>query len=198
MKRTLFFSLGNEGGDMQRGFENFKGLLAKQKPSGFLWDSMLLLDEDHGTVPLRSHYHGLRKIFEQWQMPADAATGALIGGLHGVDEHYRKLTERYGFTIAPPEALVNQLGYQLLRAGRADEAIAAFKANVERYPQSANVYDSLGEAYEKSGKLELARANYERAAQLGAQHKDANQAVFQDNFKRVAELLLKKAKTAGQ
>jgi uncharacterized protein len=197
LQRTLFFTLGNEGGDMQRGFERFKGILGKQQPKGFVWDSMLMLDEDHGTVVLRSHYHGLRKIFEHWQLPADAATGAVIGGLRVVDEHYRKLSERYGFTVVPPEALVNQLGYQLMGAGRMDEAIAALKANVERYPRSANVYDSLGEAYEKNGKLEPARVNYERAAQLGEQNKDPNWAVFQDNFKRVSELLKKNAKTAG-
>lgn len=198
LKRTLFFTMGNEGGEMQSGFERFKGILSKQHPQGFAWDSQLMLDEDHGTVVLRSHYHGLRKVFEHWQMPAEATTGALIGGLRNVDEHYQKLTDRYGFTVKPPEALVNQLGYQLMGVGKMDEAIATFKANVERYPRSANVYDSLGEAYEKSGKLELAKTNYERAAQLGEQSKDPNQAVFQDNFKRVSELLKKTAKTAGQ
>lgn len=198
LPRTLFFTLGNEGGNMQRGFERFKGILGKQQPKGFAWDSMLLLDEDHGSVVLRSHYHGLRKIFEHWQMPADAATGAVIGGLRGVDDHYRKLTARYGFTVTPPEALVNQFGYQLMGAGKLEEAIAAFKANVDRYPRSANVYDSLGEAYEKQGKLELAKANYERAAQLGEQRKDPNLPVFQDNFRRVSDMLKKSAKTAGQ
>lgn len=198
LKRTLFFTLGNEGGEMQRGFERFKGILSKQKPQGFVWDSMLMLDEDHGTVVLRSHYYGLRKIFEHWQIPAEVAAGALIGGVRSVDEHYRKLSDRYGFTIVPPEALVNQLGYQLMGAGKMDEAFVAFKANVERYPRSANVYDSLGEAYEKNGKLELARANYERAMQVGEQSKDPNLAVFQDNFKRASALVKKNAKTAGQ
>ena len=44
--------------------------------------------------------------------------------------------------------------------GRMDEAIAAFKHNVTLYPESANVYDSLGEAYEKSGQFALARDHY--------------------------------------
>lgn len=198
LKRTLFFTLGNEGGDMQNGFERFKGILSKNRPQGFVWDSMLLLDEDHGTVPLRSHYYGLRKIFEHWRMPAEATAGALIGGLRVVDEHYRKLSERFGYTIQAPEALVNQFAYRLLGADKRAEALTAFKANVDRYPRSANVYDSLGEAYEKSGKLELARANYERAVQLGEQNKDPNRAVFQENFKRVSELLKKQASSAGQ
>jgi predicted Zn-dependent protease len=32
-------------------------------------------------------------------------------------------------------------------AGKTNEAIAIFKLNVELYPKSANVYDSLAKAY---------------------------------------------------
>jgi Tfp pilus assembly protein PilF len=96
-----------------------------------------------------------------------------------------------GFTLNPPEPLVNQVGYQLLGAGRTEEAIAAFKSNVERYPNSANVHDSLAEAYERSGKLDLARPGYERAVALGKENNDPNLAVFQNNLERVAGLLSK-------
>ena len=34
---------------------------------------------------------------------------------------------------------MNNLGYQLMGAGKMDDAIAVFKSNVERYPLSANV-----------------------------------------------------------
>jgi dienelactone hydrolase len=46
------------------------------------------------------------------------------------------------------EQTINQLGYQLVRGGRQQEAIAVFKVNTELYPTSANTYDSLSEAYE--------------------------------------------------
>ena len=49
------------------------------------------------------------------------------------------------------EQTINQLGYQLVRGGRQQEAIAVFKANAELYPTSANTYDSLSEAYEAVG-----------------------------------------------
>jgi len=41
-----------------------------------------------------------------------------------------------------------------------------FKLNVEEYPKSGNVYDSLAEAYEKDGQKDLAIANYRKSLEL--------------------------------
>jgi predicted Zn-dependent protease len=38
-------------------------------------------------------------------------------------------------------------------------AIQIFKLNVKNYPESANVYDSLGEAFEKAGDIKMAEKN---------------------------------------
>jgi hypothetical protein len=143
-------------------------------------------DEDHGSVVLRSHYQGLRKVFEDWRLPTDAETGAVIGGWPSVEQHYKRLSQKYGYAIRPPEALVNQFGYALMGEKKIDDAIAVFKSNVENYPNSANVYDSLGEAYENSGQLELSRVNYEKAYTLGKDRNDPNAAVFKANFDRVS------------
>ena len=70
-----------------------------------------------------------------------------------------------------------------------EEAIAVFKSNVERYPASANVYDSLAEAYERSSRLDLAMPNYEKAYTLGKENSDPNQALYKANLDRVAEKL---------
>jgi uncharacterized protein len=189
--RTLYVTLGNEPGDIGDAFNLFKDVLAKQQTKGFVWEAVQMSDEDHGSVVLRSHYAGLRKAFEGWQYPRDPNTGAIIGDFKTVEEHYRKLSERMGFTLNPPEPLVNIVGYQLMGAGRMDDAIAAFKSNVERYPQSANVYDSLAEAYERSNRLELARPLYEKAVALGKENSDPNLNIYQTNLDRVAGLLSK-------
>ncbi len=107
----------------------------------------------------------------------------------GVEDHYKKLSTKFGFEIPVPENLINQIGYQLLFADKPDEAIAAFKTNVERYPGSANVYDSLAEAYERGGRLDLAAPLYGKASTLGQQNKDPNLAVYQTNFERVSTKL---------
>ena len=183
--KTLYVSLGNEKGAIAQGFNQFKELLSKSSIKGFEWDAQQMLDEDHGTVVLRSHYFGLRKIFNGWQIARDPLTGVVVGGLAGAEEHYKKLSQRLGYQIPVPEVLINQMGYQLLNNQKTDEAIAVFKSNVERYPASANVYDSLAEAYERKGQLDLARPNYEKAYTLGKQNNDPNVEVFKANFERV-------------
>jgi uncharacterized protein len=193
LNRTLFTSLGNEPGDIGDAFKLFRELLQKQQVQGFSWEAVQYEDEDHGSVVLRSHYAGLRKIFDGWQFPRDPNTGAVAGGLKGIEDHYRKLSERLGYSVLAPEALMNQVGYQLIGQGNMEEAVAAFKLNVERYPASANVYDSLGEAYERAGRLELARASYEKAHALGRQTNDPNVSIYKTNLDRVVA----QAKQAG-
>jgi CubicO group peptidase (beta-lactamase class C family) len=65
------------------------------------------------------------------------------------------------------EDQMNSLGYELLYSWkRVNDAIEVFKLNVEDYPQSFNVYDSLGEAYAVNGDKDLAVKNYARSVEL--------------------------------
>lgn len=189
LNRTLYLTIANEGGDMRAGFDRFTGILAKNKPAGFVWDSSVMEDEDHGSVVLRSHYLAFRKVFEGWQPPQTIARN----GLAAVETHYKTLSTRFGYEIVPPEFLFNLLGYTLMGDGKSEDALKAFKLNVARYPMSANVYDSLAECYEKSGKLDLARPNYEKAMQLGEKNNDPNFRLYQTNFERVDAALRLKA-----
>jgi tetratricopeptide (TPR) repeat protein len=64
------------------------------------------------------------------------------------------------------EGALNSLGYSLLRKGYKDPALRVFAWNVAAHPQSANVHDSLGEAYLSAGRREDARRSYENALRL--------------------------------
>ena len=174
--KTLYLSLGNEPG-LEDAYHQFKQVLTRQQSKGFDWEAQEFNDEDHGSVVLRSHYAALRK---------DPDSGQVAVDLKGADEHYKKLSDKFGFTLPVPELLINQIGYQLLFADKPDDAIAAFKANVERYPDSANVYDSLAEAYERGGRADLAAPLYEKAYQNGQKIKDPNTQLYKTNFDRAA------------
>jgi hypothetical protein len=87
----------------------------------------------------------------------------------GLEEYRGRLENRY----ANVEAEVNALGYELLRAGRADRAALVFGVNVRAHPQSANVYDSLAEAYEQLGRRDEAVRNYRRALELNPEQSSA-------------------------
>ena len=68
---------------------------------------------------------------------------------------------------------MNVLGYQFLQNGKVKDAIELFKLNTVAYPKSGNVYDSLGEAYLKDGKKELAIKNYEKSLELNPNNENA-------------------------
>ena len=64
------------------------------------------------------------------------------------------------------EGALNTLGYSLLRKGYKAPALRVFEWNVAAHPRSANVHDSLGEAYLGAGRRDDARRSYENALRL--------------------------------
>ena len=73
------------------------------------------------------------------------------------------------------EQEMNLIGYNYLENKKYEDAIEIFKLNVIAYPNSGNVYDSLGEAYMKNNNKELAIKNYERSLKLDPTNKNAEE-----------------------
>lgn len=71
------------------------------------------------------------------------------------------------------EHFINNLGYSLLGDDQIAFAIKVFIKNKNLYPQSANAYDSLAEAYMIAGNNELAITNYEKSLELNPQNTNA-------------------------
>ena len=63
--------------------------------------------------------------------------------------------------------------YNFMRQGKFKEAIRIFQFNVEAYPQSSTVYDSLGEAYMNNGDQAAAIENYEKSIKLNPENTNA-------------------------
>lgn len=90
---------------------------------------------------------------------------------------YRQIKKDTPDNAAVGEARINGLGYGFLRAKKLPEAIAYFKLNVELYPNSSNVYDSLAEAYRANGDKDLAIANYKKSLELDPKNTNAAEAL---------------------
>jgi len=80
---------------------------------------------------------------------------------------------------------LNLFGYSLLGKNKFDEAIKIFRLNTRNFPESANVYDSLGEAYERLGDKDNAVANYKNAVKNAEKTDDANLNIFRQNLERL-------------
>jgi tetratricopeptide (TPR) repeat protein len=70
------------------------------------------------------------------------------------------------------EREINRLGYSLLNQFKIAEAIAVFKLNTELYPDSWNVWDSLGEGYIYADNKELAVQSYQKSLELNPQNEN--------------------------
>lgn len=158
LKKTVYIGLGDEPSYIQ-GFDSFRSLLKSSSPKGLVYEFQQFPTDNHASVVLPAYYAGLRKTFVGWPSPQN-------GTVADLEDHYKKLSARFGYRVLVPEAQMNQAGYQLLTSNRISEAIAVFEKNVEFYPESANCHDSLAEAYEKSGQLKKARDSYEKAYRM--------------------------------
>jgi tetratricopeptide (TPR) repeat protein len=92
-------------------------------------------------------------------------------GIESALQSYRTLKQSNDYYVS--ESQLNALGYRLLGVKKVREAIEIFKLNAETYPQSNNVYDSLGQAYMINRDKELAIRNYQRAVELNPQNTNA-------------------------
>src|SRR5215831_2772806 len=88
-------------------------------------------------------------------------------------EEYTEMKKSGSAQYKVEEGTLNGLGYVLLRSGQTPDAIAVFQRNVQEYPKSGNVYDSLGEAYMKAGQKDLAVQNYEKSLELDSKNENA-------------------------
>lgn len=87
-------------------------------------------------------------------------------GIDAAIQQYHDLKTTAPATYNFDEDQLNGLGYRLIRANKFKEAIRILQLNVEAYPQSSNVYDSLGEAYMDDGDKPQAIANYQKSLAL--------------------------------
>jgi len=190
-KATLFVAMGNEeeGDPRPNRLDRLEAALQAADVDGLRWRVVRHPDENHGSVVLRAQDEALRFVFEGWLLPVDPETRRFVGGLDEFKKHYAGQSDRFGFTVQPSEQMVNLLGYQMLGQGQFDEAIEIFRYNVTLYPTSANVYDSLGEAFERTDRLDEAAANYSKAVENATALGDVRLPIFTENRDRAKAAL---------
>jgi tetratricopeptide (TPR) repeat protein len=107
---------------------------------------------------------------------AEAVSKTISGdGLDAAVKQYHELKSTQSGSYDFSEGELNTLGYELIAAKKFKEAILIFQLNVEAYPQSSNVYDSLAEAFMNDGDKQLAIENYQKSLELDPGNRNAAQ-----------------------
>ena len=137
-------------------------------PSPLRWSWKFYPDCDHGALPLPAFYDGLRYTFRYYPVyfpfpelfqPAWTADTLIA-------THYKVISRQMGYKVSPPEPLINSIGYQLMGSHQFNRAAYYFMMNVENYPKSANVYDSMGDLLSAMQQKDTAIKCYQQALLL--------------------------------
>jgi predicted alpha/beta superfamily hydrolase len=140
--------------------------------NGLQFDWKYYEDDDHGSVTQIAEYDALRFLFpwyrlkgmeKFWNPDSEATTEELIGLL---TSHYEKVSDHFGYLVLPPEGKINELGYAFMTPNPG-HAYAMFKLNIENYPDSPNVYDSMGDYYISVLDTTNAIKHFSKAVELG-------------------------------
>jgi tetratricopeptide (TPR) repeat protein len=100
---------------------------------------------------------------------------ARSGGIEAAVKRYAELREknygRGGYDFG--ERSLNEYGYDLMKKGDNEGAIAILRLNAEQFPASGNAFDSLAEAYLAAGRKEIAAVYYRKAIELDPENENA-------------------------
>lgn len=167
--KTLFLSDGNEdssspGSPFHTDVLKFDSLLKKRNIKGLDFEYMPYPNESHMTVPIKSYYDGLRFIYHQWQLPpvSDEKVNPEI-----IMEHYKKLSQKFGYPILPDEAYFNSWAQWLVKNPKIlNNGIKLLEMNTINYPSSSKAFAALGAAYAMKGEKQKAITSYKKANEL--------------------------------
>lgn len=166
--------------------KDFAGLLKKEAPKGFQWHYRFMKKEDHNSTFHRVFYDALETLYAEWPLLVDQLSRM---SLRDIQEHYTKLTRKYGYEIPAAKQTLDLKEYLLREKKKFEEAIEVMEFRVAAYPGSAAAHFKLGRLYEAAGKMDLAKTNYEKAVELGEQGKDPRLPMYREAL----SLLLKKS-----
>lgn len=178
-RNQLYIALGDEPA-YHESLNKYTALL-KDKAKTLKWDYQIFNKEDHNSIPVITLLEGLKYVYSDFQLNMETA----MQGINAILNHNALLESKYDYKTDIPENTLNIIGYRLMQNGHNDKAIEVFKYNVKLYPNSANVYDSLAEALENSGKTKEAAENYKIAVKIGKKIDDPNLMIYQRNLARV-------------
>jgi Flp pilus assembly protein TadD len=118
-----------------------------------------------------------------------AARTAVIEGVDEAFKQYRNLqkTSAGEFDWNSTEYWLNTMGYRLLDLGWFEQAIAVLDLNVKLFPNVANTYDSLAEAYLKAGDKEKSDFYDTKAKEIGELENGLLALILAGEFKKARD-----------
>lgn len=160
--------------DTSKNSEHIRSILALDKhlkanlQNELRYKSKYYPDDSHNSAPLITEYDAVRFFFDFYKLDLtmEDFTSAGLNFPIKVEKHFEMISKKMGYKVAPNEGMINSLGYETLGQKKMEQAEYFFKMNVKNYPESFNVYDSLGDYYVAIDDKSNAILNYKKAVSL--------------------------------
>ena len=172
------YAVGGHGVEMFKAHEDLEGLIVEWFGKTLKGNATVSAKTGAAAKPVSREIQFLEMIDEP-------------GGVAKATKTYEEARQKDPRVVLFSEVVMNRVGYEHLQAGDVKGAIELLKLNVEAYPDSPNVYDSVSDAYLVDGQNEQALENAKKALELLEKDTKDPQAV-RDGIKANSEEKVKK------
>jgi predicted alpha/beta superfamily hydrolase len=152
--------------------KRFVARLDSIKPATLAFASQHYPEDTHGLTPEPSLIDGLRFVYEpvslahspMQQLGPNSDSASIVKAITETEDAYVRGARSLGLPDRFPESQMNQWGYGVLQFFKMPKlAVWIFRKNVANYPDSPNVYDSLGDGLLAAGDSTGARTQFRTA-----------------------------------
>jgi len=152
--------------------KRFVARLDSIKPATLAFGSQHYPEDTHGLTPEPSLIDGLRFVYEpvslahspMQQLGPNSDSASIVKAITETEDAYVRGARSLGLPDRFPESQMNQWGYGVLQFFKMPKlAVWIFRKNVTNYPDSPNVYDSLGDGLLAVGDSTGARTQFRTA-----------------------------------
>jgi uncharacterized membrane protein len=153
---------------------NRPGVMRRMATAGMLFVLTLAMGAGLFAVTMAIWVPQVKAAYDPRKSIAETLSATIASsGIDAASKQYHELKAAAPTTYNFDEDELNALGYKLIRTKKFEEAIRVLQLNVEAYPKSSNVYDSLGEAYMDDGDKTQAIADYRKSLELNPKNSGA-------------------------
>jgi len=160
----FFMTMGNESGTMVGGAWKLQALLEEQGPDKLKWAFNRMKDEDHGSIPFRSTYKGLKFIFSDFDLNANM--DAFEAGTLSLADYENRVETMYHEAPNWERGRLLRIGEQLFNNVSPAAALPFFQKATELFPKHVKPWLQQGESLLQTGENEEAIASFQKALEL--------------------------------
>jgi predicted alpha/beta superfamily hydrolase len=182
----------------------FAARLDSIRPSSLAFQYRYYADDTHGLTPQPSLIDGLRFVFAPialmrtpvMALGPQADSASIVRAVSETENAYVRGARSLGLPDKFPESQMNNFGYAALQGYKMPNiAVWIFRKNVASYPDSPNVYDSLGDGLLAAGDTASARSQFRMARDVAVRK---GQPASEETLKKLAALEHPTATQAGK